>query len=104
MRLILPCQKINKHLYFNPADFLCRQRIQGATQMILVVTLTVSGKAVEKFEAFETEAVRIMAKYGGAIEKNIRMPAKENEDSFQEVHVLYFPGEREYAAYRSDNE
>jgi uncharacterized protein (DUF1330 family) len=72
--------------------------------MILIATLTVRRAAAEEFRRFEREAARIMEKHGGAIERVIALrPAGEGE-LFRELHVVSFPSDEAFAAYRHDPE
>jgi antibiotic biosynthesis monooxygenase (ABM) superfamily enzyme len=59
-----------------------------------------------EFEAYERKVSRIMARYGGAIERTIRTPRASDEGSDEpfEVHVLRFPSRDVYEAYRNDAE
>jgi uncharacterized protein (DUF1330 family) len=56
-----------------------------------------------EFEAYESKVARIMARYGGAIERAIRPSgAPEGSDEPFEVHVLKFPSRELYDAYLND--
>ena len=70
--------------------------------MTLVVILTVRSTAAAAFLAFETQAAAIMAGHGGAIERTIVMPSSDEPACFQEVHIVTFPDEAAFAAYRQD--
>jgi hypothetical protein len=72
--------------------------------MTLVVILTVRSEAVERFRAFERRAAAVMARHGGAIERTVVVPPARPGDCLREVHVVTFPGEAAFAAYRSDRE
>jgi hypothetical protein len=71
--------------------------------MILIATLTVRRAAAAEFRRFEREAARIMERHGGAIERVIalRAPGAEGE-LFRELHVVSFPSDEGFAAYRHD--
>jgi antibiotic biosynthesis monooxygenase (ABM) superfamily enzyme len=62
------------------------------------------GREME-FEAYESKVARIMARYGGVIERAIRPSgaSKGSEEPF-EVHVLKFPSRELYDAYLNDAE
>ncbi len=70
--------------------------------MTLVVILTVRCMAIEAFWAFETQAAAIMTGHGGAIERTIVMPPSDETGCFQEVHIVTFPDEAAFTAYRVD--
>ena len=69
-----------------------------------VVSLWVRSGAVVEFEAYERKAARIMRKYGGSIEKVIRTGKRVHQISPFEIHLVSFPGEEQFAAYRADLE
>jgi antibiotic biosynthesis monooxygenase (ABM) superfamily enzyme len=59
-----------------------------------------------EFEAYERKVSRIMARYGGVIERAIRTVRASDDRSDEpfEVHVLKFPSRDLYDAYRDDAE
>jgi uncharacterized protein (DUF1330 family) len=59
-----------------------------------------------EFEAYESKVSRIMARYGGIIERAIRTSQASQEGSNEpfEVHVLKFPSRELYDAYLDDAE
>ena len=69
-----------------------------------VVSLWVRSGAVAEFEAYERKASRIMRKYGGSIEKVIRTGQENSPDTPFEIHVVSFPDQERFAAYRADVE
>ena len=76
-----------------------------SSRVILVASLfTHPGQEVE-FRQFETEAARIMRKYGGCIECVIRPRASVPPGSTpHEIHVVSFPSMEQFEAYRGDLE
>ena len=68
--------------------------------MTLVAILTVRKDAVEKFRAYESHAARIMGEHGGRIERTVVVP--DTADTIKEIHIVTFPGDAAYAAYRND--
>jgi len=70
--------------------------------MVLVVILTVLEAKADDFRAFERAAARVMAAYGGAIERAIVVPPEPGVDTFREVHIVTFPDAEAFAAYRAD--
>ena len=69
-----------------------------------VVSLWVRPGAVAEFEAYERKAARIMRRYGGSIEKAIRTGQEHSPDIPFEIHLVSFPDEDQFAAYRADPE
>ena len=64
--------------------------------MIVVAILTIGDRAA--FDAFEARAQAVMARHGAAIERAIAIqgpPARE-------VHVVSFPSDDAWQAYRAD--
>ena len=69
-----------------------------------VVSLWVRPGAVAEFEAYERKAARIMRKYGGSIEKVIRTGQENSPEIPFEIHLVSFPSQEKFAAYRADPE
>lgn len=71
--------------------------------IILVASLFIHpGREVE-FRQFETEATRIMRKYGGRIEHVIHPSASvASGSSPHEIHVVSFPSMEQFESYRGD--
>ncbi|MCC6293257.1 MAG: hypothetical protein IT164_11455 [Bryobacterales bacterium] len=76
----------------------------GSPRLILVVTLEVRNEAAADFDRFETQAAAILSKRGGRIERVIRLEGSAAPGSFCEVHLVSFPDEAAFNAYRSDPE
>ena len=72
--------------------------------MVLVVILTVRSEALEQFRAFETRAAAIMARHGGAIERTVVVPPRGDGELLREIHIVRFPDERAFSAYRNDRD
>ena len=70
--------------------------------MTLVVILTVRADAVPAFREYERAAAAIMTKHGGAIERVVEVPPAAAGAPLIEIHVVTFPGEAAFAAYRAD--
>ena len=66
-----------------------------------VVSLWVRSGAVAEFEAYERKAALIMRRYGGSIEKVIRTGQENSPDIPFEIHVVSFPAQEKFAAYRA---
>lgn len=74
--------------------------------LYILVRLWVRSGHEAEFEAYERKVSRIMARYGGAIERAIRTARASDDGSDEpfEVHVLTFPNSDLYDAYRDDAE
>lgn len=71
----------------------------------LVVSLWIREANIAAFEAYEQKAHGIMQKYGGSIEKIIRLiPSAEQANQPFEVHLVRFPNNQMFDAYRLDAE
>ena len=70
-----------------------------------VVSLWLGTNDVAAFEAFERQAVKVMAKFDGRIEHAIRISSAEHGvDEPFEVHVVSFPNESAFQMYRQSPE
>src|SRR5580658_633573 len=72
----------------------------------VLVRLWIHRDLQTEFEAYERKVSRIMARYGGVIERAIRTLRASDDWSDEpfEVHVLKFPSRDLYDAYRDDAE
>lgn len=74
-------------------------------QICVVATLWIEEGNVTAFEAYERKAARIMEKYGGSVERMIRLLRDADQlDQPFEVHLVRFPSNEAFAAYRLDPE
>jgi antibiotic biosynthesis monooxygenase (ABM) superfamily enzyme len=71
--------------------------------LYVLVRLWIHRGLEAEFEAYEHKVSRIMARYGGVIERTIRPMGASDDEPF-EVHVLRFPGQDLYHAYQDDAE
>lgn len=74
------------------------------TPLYVLVRLWIRDGQEARFEAYERKVFRLAVRYGGAIERVIRRAGStstESEPPF-EVHVVRFPSEERYEAYRRD--
>jgi antibiotic biosynthesis monooxygenase (ABM) superfamily enzyme len=73
---------------------------------VRIVSLWVHGGQEAAFEAFEREAVLIMARHGGRIDHAIRLgrPTGASDPSPFELHIVSFANEAAAAAYALDPE
>jgi uncharacterized protein (DUF1330 family) len=78
----------------------------ATSHLYILVRLWVHGDREAEFEAYEHKVSRIMARYGGVIERAIRTSRTSDDGSDEpfEVHVLKFPSRDRYDAYRDDAE
>lgn len=75
------------------------------TGILLVVSLFIHPGQEAAFRRFETAAVRIMARHGGRIERVIRPLADpDGGPRPHEIHLVSFPSQVQFAAYRADPE
>lgn len=72
-----------------------------AEPLVLVVTLEVRRTAETEFRRFETAAAEIMTSHGGRIERVIELDA-ESAEILRELHIVEFPNESSFQAYRGD--
>ena len=74
--------------------------------LYIVVRLWIHRGLEAEFEAYERKASRVMARYGGVIERAIRTSRASNDGSEEpfEVHLLSFPTRELYDAYQDDAE
>ena len=72
--------------------------------MVLVVILTVRSEAIDQFRTFEHRAAGVMAKSGGAIERTVVIPPQRMGDFMREVHIVTFPDQHAFSAYRQDDD
>ena len=77
-------------------------RTLATTDVVLVATITVRRAELEAFRAFERHAARVMASHGGRIERAIVVQGEG--ETLREVHLVRFPDEAAFAAYRDDPE
>ena len=75
------------------------------TGILIVARLFIHpGREVE-FRQFEMEAARIMARHGGRIERVIRpLSAIPASPLSHEIHLVSFPSQEHFEAYRADAE
>ncbi len=72
-------------------------------KLTLIVALYLHPGHHADFERFESEAAKIMRRYGGTIERRIVCPPDADSQP-DEVHIVTFPDEESHARYRSDYE
>ncbi len=70
------------------------------TPIKIVAVLEVRVEAIDLFHQFERHAATVMEKYGGRIEQAITIPP--TGETFREIHVVAFPDENAFQAYRQD--
>jgi hypothetical protein len=90
----------------------------GTASLTLVALIYLHPGSRDAFERFETAASRIMARYGGSIERRIRFAAAGETASAgtagasgfaaaeipDEIHLVRFPDAAAFARYRDDAE
>lgn len=70
--------------------------------MIVVATMTIRRAALAQFRAFERGAAEIMRAHGGAIERALELDDDPTGETLRELHVVRFPDDAAFAAYRAD--
>lgn len=71
--------------------------------MFLIVQLWVrDGCDAREFEKYEREAAQVMQMHGGRIERAFRSSETRSENEPFEVHIVWFPDEGAFTAYRND--
>jgi aspartate racemase len=68
--------------------------------MVIVAVLSIVPGELQAFRAFERRAAQVMARHGGSIERAVYLPGP----SERELHLVRFPSEAAYQAYRADPE
>jgi uncharacterized protein (DUF1330 family) len=72
--------------------------------MTLVARLTVRREAIDDFRRFERAAAATIARHGGAIERVVVVRSAEEDELFTEIHLVTFPDDQAFEAYRGDPE
>jgi uncharacterized protein (DUF1330 family) len=75
-----------------------------AKPLIIVASLYIHPGMEAEFERFESAAVRIMRRHGGAITRRMRSVAGVDQSPPYEIHILDFPNAAAFASYRNDAE
>lgn len=83
-----------------------KKNIETSNQkLILVVSLWLKNETVAAFEDYERRAAKLLEKYGGRIERAIRIKKWANEKNAPfEIHIVSFPNEQNFADYTADSE
>ena len=68
----------------------------------MVVSLFIHQGREAEFEQFESEAAKIMKRYGGAVERRIVCAPQAGDAVPREVHIVTFPDEKAFERYRAD--
>ena len=71
-------------------------------RLVLVVSLWVKEENISAYEKFERRAEALMNNHGGRIERVVRLERSADEPF--EIHIVTFPDEQAFAAYRTDPE
>jgi len=74
------------------------------SSLYILVRIWIRRGLETEFEAYESKVSRIMARYGGVIERTIRTSRASDQEEPFEVHVLKFPSRELYDAYLDDAE
>ena len=71
---------------------------------LLVVSLWIREGRVAEFEAYERKAARVMKRYGGMVERAVRIESGNTSELPYEVHLVSFPSQPMFDAYRASAE
>lgn len=73
------------------------------SELRLIVRLWLRDEAnISEFEEFERGVARLMAQHGGHIERAFRCNGTQRSEEPFEVHLVAFPDEGAFVAYRDD--
>ncbi len=67
--------------------------------VLLLVTIDLRQADLDAFDRYETSVIELLPRYLGKIEQRVR-----TIDSQTEVHILYFPDDKSFEAFRNDPE
>ena len=86
----------------------CKRKAPVMSRVFRVVSLWLRDGDIAGFEAFERDAVRIMARHGGRIDNVVRIARPDEvcptSDVPFEIHVVSFPDDDAFEAYAADPE
>lgn len=70
----------------------------------IVAILTIRTAEWSTFEEFERHAARVMNKHQGRITQTIVTDPAVDAETYQEIHVIQFPSQAAFSAYRNDTD
>ena len=70
--------------------------------MTLVAILTVRRDALEQFRTFERRAAAVMRTHGGRFDRTVVVTPDPGPGLLREIHLVTFPDEPAFLAYRAD--
>lgn len=73
-------------------------------RLVLIVTLEVRHADAEGYARYEELAEELMGRYGGRIERVLRLDEERGDGMFREVHIVSFPDTAALEEYRGDSE
>lgn len=65
--------------------------------MLLMVQIDLTDANLALFEDYEAQVLALLGKYGARLEERLR-----SADATTETHLLFFPDEAAFAAFRAD--
>lgn len=78
---------------------------RAPTSLLVAVTLYVRRGRELEFHDFEARALGVAARHGGALLRAARLAERaKDEEAPYEFHLLAFPSEEAFAAFRADPE
>lgn len=69
----------------------------STTGLTLVLIARLPPDGVAAFQAYEDRVLPLLAEHGGSLQRRLR-----SADALTEVHLVWFPSEASFTAYRSD--
>jgi uncharacterized protein (DUF1330 family) len=72
------------------------------TPTYFVVSLWIRDGRAAEFEAYERKAARLMKRFGGSLERAVRIEGGNTAERPFEVHLVRFPSRAMFDAYRAD--
>lgn len=69
------------------------------SQLTLALVARVPHEGVVDFQAYEARVLPLIASHGGSLERRLR-----NSDGSVEIHIVSFPSDDSFAAFRADPE
>ena len=86
----------------DPVESAVAYNNQGADELVFLdITASSDGRGTI-IDVVERTAARLMAQHGGRIERAFRRDATHGSEEPFEVHLVAFPNEEAFAAYRDD--
>lgn len=69
---------------------------------LFIASIWIDPDQIQQFEAFESRAAELMRRYGGAIERVVRLWPTAPPTAPFEIHIVSFPDTDAFERYRAD--